>query len=354
MRALRWMVPAVALIVAVVLILLLTATSSHTTKRSLPPGTLAGGGARLPVLTSAGATPSAGDLGDPYLLAVRPSAGTRVTTCCSAPAMARERADRGLDRPEDVDPHRRRDARRSQVVDRDRYHSRIWAPAVRAGRVALAALCHGARHASGRQCIAVASSTRPEGPYVDAIGKPLVCQASLGGSIDPPSSRHAGGHSCCCGRATATAAGCPRRSGRRGYAGRSGRRRGGPPAALRRRGVAARDHGGAGRRTRLPAVASGCSTRDRSTTDRLRDRHRLVPHARRARAPTAARPPTPQAFPANVTRRPGDVHRPRRDTCAPSSTPGPDRHATASTTAAGPSTWRSSAVSDQPPLKLGW
>lgn len=40
--------------------------------------------------------------------------------------------------------------------------------------------------ASGRQCVSVASSqTGPRGPYQDSSTGPLVCQLTLGGSIDP-------------------------------------------------------------------------------------------------------------------------------------------------------------------------
>ncbi|HUQ77639.1 MAG TPA: glycoside hydrolase family 43 protein [Patescibacteria group bacterium] len=37
---------------------------------------------------------------------------------------------------------------------------------------------------SGSQCITLALSTSPEGPFVDSSAEPLVCQAELGGSID--------------------------------------------------------------------------------------------------------------------------------------------------------------------------
>lgn len=37
---------------------------------------------------------------------------------------------------------------------------------------------------AGRQCLAVAVSEAPEGPYVDASDAPLLCQYDLGGSID--------------------------------------------------------------------------------------------------------------------------------------------------------------------------
>jgi hypothetical protein len=43
-----------------------------------------------------------------------------------------------------------------------------------------------ARHrSSDRQCVGVAVAARPEGPYEPVGTRPLVCQTSLGGSIDP-------------------------------------------------------------------------------------------------------------------------------------------------------------------------
>lgn len=39
--------------------------------------------------------------------------------------------------------------------------------------------------ASGRQCISVASSTGPAGPFADTSSAPLVCQLTNSGSIDP-------------------------------------------------------------------------------------------------------------------------------------------------------------------------
>lgn len=39
--------------------------------------------------------------------------------------------------------------------------------------------------ASGRQCVSVASSDGPGGPFTDASPAPLVCQLTNGGSIDP-------------------------------------------------------------------------------------------------------------------------------------------------------------------------
>jgi beta-xylosidase len=60
-----------------------------------------------------------------------------------------------------------------------------WAPEVAktpAGFVMYYTVRHGP---SGRQCISVAVAQRPEGPFMDARERPLVCQRQLGGSIDP-------------------------------------------------------------------------------------------------------------------------------------------------------------------------
>ena len=40
---------------------------------------------------------------------------------------------------------------------------------------------------SGKECISVATATRPQGPFVDRSTAPLECQPTLGGSIDPAS-----------------------------------------------------------------------------------------------------------------------------------------------------------------------
>jgi beta-xylosidase len=60
-----------------------------------------------------------------------------------------------------------------------------WAPAVvsRPGRYLLYYTT--TETASGRQCISVATSATPAGPFADSSAGPLVCQRSLGGSIDP-------------------------------------------------------------------------------------------------------------------------------------------------------------------------
>jgi beta-xylosidase len=62
-----------------------------------------------------------------------------------------------------------------------------WAPSVAALGGARGYVLYFVAHdrASGRQCIGVASSPRPEGPFQSPGARPLLCQVDLGGSIDP-------------------------------------------------------------------------------------------------------------------------------------------------------------------------
>jgi hypothetical protein len=63
---------------------------------------------------------------------------------------------------------------------------RTWAPSVLARSATSYVLYFSARHAgTGRQCIGRAVATKPEGPFVDELPQPFVCQFDLGGSIDP-------------------------------------------------------------------------------------------------------------------------------------------------------------------------
>jgi hypothetical protein len=63
--------------------------------------------------------------------------------------------------------------------------NRTWAPSV-LPRPGGYVLYYTVRHRdSGHQCISVATSAHPGGPFVDASAAPLVCQHELGGSIDP-------------------------------------------------------------------------------------------------------------------------------------------------------------------------
>ncbi|MFC7534886.1 glycoside hydrolase family 43 protein [Actinoplanes sp. GCM10030250] len=60
-----------------------------------------------------------------------------------------------------------------------------WAPEVIAGGDGRYLLYYTARSAeTDRQCLGVAVSDQPGGPFRDGAGKPLVCQAEEGGSID--------------------------------------------------------------------------------------------------------------------------------------------------------------------------
>lgn len=152
--------------------------SSHDTVAAADP--------KLPVLTSAGATPSAGDLGDPALLTVPSGAasgparyllfgtGDWPANVPTATSTDLKTWKRGADAMPVVPAWSRTDT----------YHSHIWAPAVR--RVGDRWLLYVTvpDRASGRQCIAVAAAAKPEGPYADVLGHPLVCQVTRGGSID--------------------------------------------------------------------------------------------------------------------------------------------------------------------------
>ena len=60
----------------------------------------------------------------------------------------------------------------------------VWAPEVikLGDRYVLYYTAHDL--ASDKQCVGAAQSSSPAGPFVDGAGKPLVCQAELGGTID--------------------------------------------------------------------------------------------------------------------------------------------------------------------------
>lgn len=60
-----------------------------------------------------------------------------------------------------------------------------WGPAVIADRGTWTMFFSTEERASKRECIGRALSTKPTGPFVDSSAEPLICQRSLGGSIDP-------------------------------------------------------------------------------------------------------------------------------------------------------------------------
>ena len=61
---------------------------------------------------------------------------------------------------------------------------KTWAPEVIAGDGGYLLYYTARSTATGRQCIGVAYSKTPDGPFVDDSAKPLICQAGEGGSID--------------------------------------------------------------------------------------------------------------------------------------------------------------------------
>jgi beta-xylosidase len=67
----------------------------------------------------------------------------------------------------------------------DLSNSQVWAPAaIQIGNQFI--LYYTARdQQSQRQCVGVATSTRPDGGFLDTRPQPLICQAEQGGTIDP-------------------------------------------------------------------------------------------------------------------------------------------------------------------------
>ncbi len=68
-----------------------------------------------------------------------------------------------------------------------------WAPSVTIANGAYLMYYTADFAPSGTQCISVASASTPQGPFVDSSPLPLVCQQSIGGSIDPSAFTDAGG-----------------------------------------------------------------------------------------------------------------------------------------------------------------
>ncbi len=71
--------------------------------------------------------------------------------------------------------------------------SMTWAPSVIAAGGRYVMYVATEEQASGHQCIALATSATPQGPYTDPSSQPFLCQHSLGGSIDPDAQRDARG-----------------------------------------------------------------------------------------------------------------------------------------------------------------
>jgi hypothetical protein len=72
-----------------------------------------------------------------------------------------------------------------EAVPRWAQPGRTWAPSVVQIGSAFVLYYTVRVKGTGRQCISRAVATQPTGPFVDSTAGPLVCQTSLGGSIDP-------------------------------------------------------------------------------------------------------------------------------------------------------------------------
>ena len=68
-------------------------------------------------------------------------------------------------------------------------HGLVWAPEVTTAADGKTYLLYFAARVKGtsRQCIGMATSAKPEGPFESAAEQPLICQTDQGGSIDPSS-----------------------------------------------------------------------------------------------------------------------------------------------------------------------
>jgi beta-xylosidase len=71
--------------------------------------------------------------------------------------------------------------------------SMTWAPAALATSAGWVLFFSTEEAASKRECIGAAVASSPAGPYVDRSAEPMICQRSLGGSIDPSVIRAVGG-----------------------------------------------------------------------------------------------------------------------------------------------------------------
>ncbi len=68
-------------------------------------------------------------------------------------------------------------------------HGLVWAPEVTMAADGKSYIMYFAARVAGtsRQCIGMAASAKPEGPFESAAEQPLICQTDQGGSIDPSS-----------------------------------------------------------------------------------------------------------------------------------------------------------------------
>lgn len=147
-------------------------TGTSTTRSALPSGTYAN-----PVLADDVPDPWVLQAGDTFHLYATQGGGSNVQTATSADLVHWERGPDAL-----------------PTLGRWAQAGATWAPEVvhLDGTFVMYYVAHDA--SSGKQCIGRATSTDPAGPFEDAGAQPLVCQAALGGSIDPDAVRGADGH----------------------------------------------------------------------------------------------------------------------------------------------------------------
>ena len=145
---------------------------------------------RAPATTVAPEQPAAGqrsfepvyclDLADPYVLSVKRIISRRLYVFGTSIPLAHIPVliPKGIVRAERIDDALPKPATWAK-------NTGGWAPSVleRDGSFVLYYTTTDA--VSGRQCISLAVSTDPEGPYLDASAAPLVCPLDLGGAIDP-------------------------------------------------------------------------------------------------------------------------------------------------------------------------
>ncbi len=158
-KARRAAVPALLLVLGLGLLALLLA----------PPATAASGGLRQPAY--------AGDFPDPFVLVTSGDYYAYATNGPGGNVQVRLSSDDGRTWRAGPDALPRLPGWAAPGL--------TWAPSVeRWGDRYVMYYTTRYRRAS-RQCISVATATEPGGPFVDTSTKPLVCQLSRGGSIDP-------------------------------------------------------------------------------------------------------------------------------------------------------------------------
>lgn len=125
-----------------------------------------------------------GDIGDPFVLRVSGTSGTDYFVFGTNDDPAHVPFGTSADLV-----HWRRDGDAMPDLPTwaapDPTNSLTWAPSVVQRRQDFLMYVTVPELSSGRECIAAVTSPVPQGPYRDVLGRPLLCQRELGGSIDP-------------------------------------------------------------------------------------------------------------------------------------------------------------------------